>query len=202
MNTPHSCVRPRARVLLRTKAAFTLPEILISMTIFLLLLLGIISATIFGLKWFQISQTKLLATDQTRKTISKMTDEIRSCSSTFVGDVKTNGLFVGRTNGEAQIGSSLLIYPTTNTTNYILYFLNASDQTFRRTCTSSGLTTIVAQTVTNTSIFQVQDYTGTIQSNNLDNRLIHCILQFYQTVPNCPTPLSYTLDTAVARRAL
>jgi len=202
MNLPCSNICVRARLPVRAKAAFTLPEILISMTIFLFLLIGIISATVFGLKWFQISQTKLLATDQTRQTVGKMTDEIRGCNSTFVGNVNTNGIFVGRTNGEAQIGSSLLIYPTTNTTNYILYFLDTTDQSFRRTCTSSGLTTIVAQTVTNITIFQVEDYTGTVQSNNLNNRLIHCLLQFYQTAPNCPTPQSYTLDTAVERRSL
>jgi hypothetical protein len=131
-----------------------------------------------------------------------MTDEIRSCNSSFIGDVNTNGIFVGRTNGEAQLGSSLLIYPTTDTNSYILYFLNPSDQTFRRTSTASGLTTVVAQTVVNSNIFQVQDYTGLLQSNNINNRVIHLLLNFYQTAPNTPTPDSYTLDMAVTRRSL
>jgi hypothetical protein len=186
----------------RGRAAFTLSELMVSITIFLLLLLGIVSATLFGMRWFQISQTKLLATDQTRQTIGKMTDEIRSCNSSFIGDVSTNGLFVGRTNGEPQVGSSLLVYPTANTNSYILYFLNSKDQTFRRTCTASGLTTLVAQTVTNNNIFSVQDYLGNVQTNNDNNRVIHCMLQFYQTAPNTPVASSYTLDVAVTRRSL
>jgi hypothetical protein len=154
------------------------------------------------MRWFQISQSKLLATDQAREAVGKMTDEIRGCNSTFVGSVSTNGIFTGRTNGESQVGSSLLIYPTTNTTNYILYFRNPTDQSLRRTSIASGLTTVVAQTVTNTTLFQVQDFLGNVQTNNQGNRVIRCTLQFYQTAPNTPVPVSYTLDTVVTRRAL
>jgi len=202
MNTTNSFATPDNAARLRARLAFTLPEMMISMTVFLLLLIGIISTTLFGMRWFQISQAKLLATDSARESVSKMTDEIRSCTSTYVGDVSTNGLFTGRTNGNPQIGTGLLIYPSTNSTNYILYFLNASDLSFRRTCTASGFTTVVCQTVTNTNIFQVTDFMGNVQTNNTDNRVIHCTLQFYQTAPNTPTPQSYTLDTAVTRRIL
>jgi hypothetical protein len=48
----------------------------------------------------------------------------------------------------------------------------------------------------------VQDYLGNVITNNQDNRVIRCILQFYQTAPNTPVPMSYTLDTAVCRRGL
>jgi len=202
MNLPKPFANPRTVVRIRARTAFTLPEMMISLTVFLLLLIGIIGATLFGMRWFQISQTKLLATDSARESISKMTDEIRSCSTTFVGDVSTNGIFTGRTNGSPQIGTALLIYPSTNSTSYVLYFVNASDETFRRTSTTLGLTKIVAHTVTNTNIFQVTDFLGNVQTNNNDNRVIHCTLQFYQTAPNTPTPQSYTLDTAVTRRTL
>jgi prepilin-type N-terminal cleavage/methylation domain-containing protein len=202
MNLPESSAGPPTLVRIRTRAAFTLPEMMISLTVFLLLLIGIIGATLFGMRWFQISQTKLLASDSARESISKMTDEIRSCSSTFVGNVTTNGVFTGCTNGSAQTGTGLLIYPSTNTSSYILYFVNPPDQSFRRLSTVLGSTTIVAQTVTNTNIFQITDFLGNVQSNNTDNRVIHCRLQFYQTAPNTPTPQSYTLDTAVTRRAL
>ena len=186
----------------KARAAFTLPEILIAVTVFLLLVGGIIAATLFGMRSFQMSQSKLLDTDSTRKAIGKLTDEVRSCDSLYVGNVSTNGVFSGCTNGTFQIGNSLLIYPTTNTTNFIMYFLNPQDQTFRRTCSASGLTTVLAQTVTNTEIFQVQDYLGNVLTNNQDNRVIRCTLQFYQAVANGELPTSYTLDTAVTKRTL
>lgn len=201
MNLPKSFAAPKNAPRIRARAAFTLPEMMISFTVFLLLLIGIIGATLFGMRWFQISQTKLLASDSARESISKMTDEIRSCNSTFVGNVSTNGVFTGCTNGAAQTGAGLLIYPSTSTNSYILYFANPSDMTFRRYSTALGLTKIVAQTVTNTNIFRVTDFMGNLQSNNTGNRMIHCTLQFYQTAPNAPTPQSYTLDTAVTRRA-
>jgi hypothetical protein len=184
------------------RAAFTLAEMLIAMTVFLLLVFGIISATLFGMRWFQLAQAKLRPTDQARQAIAKMADEIRSCTSTYVGSVNTNGVFTGLTNGQAQIGSSLLIYPTTNSTNYILYFFNASDQTVRRTSIASGLTTIMAQNVTNAALFQVQDFLGNVQTNNQDNRVIRCTLRFYQDSPDTPVPTCYTLDTAITRRTL
>jgi len=95
-----------------------------------------------------------------------------------------------------------LIYPTTNASNYVLYFLNSTDQTVRRTSMASGLTTIVAQNVTNAAVFQVQDFLGNVQTNNQDNRVIRCTLQFYQDSPDTPVPTCYTLDTAITRRTL
>ena len=47
---------------------FTLPEILIAMTVFLLVLIGIIAANLFGLKMFQITKTKLNVTTWSRQT--------------------------------------------------------------------------------------------------------------------------------------
>ena len=186
----------------KASAAFTLPEVLVSVTIFLFLVTGIIGATLFGMRSFQISQSKLLETQSTREAIGKLTDEVRSCESVYVGSVSTNGVFSGCTNGAFQISSGLLIYPTTNTTNFIIYFLNRQDQTFRRECSASGLTTIVANTVTNSDIFQAQDYLGNVLTNNQDIRVIRCTLQFYQAVANGSLPTSYTLDTAVSKRAL
>jgi prepilin-type N-terminal cleavage/methylation domain-containing protein len=45
---------------------FTLPEILIAMTVFLLVVGGIISANLFGLKLFQVTEAKLNVTTWSR----------------------------------------------------------------------------------------------------------------------------------------
>ncbi len=202
MNLSQATAELRITARFRVKAAFTLPEMLISMTIFGFLAIGILSATLLGMRWFQVNQTKMLATSGALKAVGKLTDEIRGCASTLVGNLNTNGIFTSRTNGQTQIGSSLLIYPTTNTSNFILYFLNAGDQTLRRTCTSSGLTTILANTVTNSVVFQAQDYAGNVLTNNQNIRTIRFTIQFFQTAPNTAVPDSYTLDTAVTRRTL
>ena len=43
----------------RLVAGFTLPELMIAMTIFIFLVIGIVSANIFGLRLFQVAQNRL-----------------------------------------------------------------------------------------------------------------------------------------------
>jgi prepilin-type N-terminal cleavage/methylation domain-containing protein len=180
---------------------FTLTEMLIAVTVFLLVISAVLSANLFGLRIFQIAENKLTATDSARKTVGKITDEIRNCSTAYVGNI-SNGVFVALSTGAPQKGSGLLIYPTTNTANFVIYFLNASDQTFRRTTSAPGTTAILARAVTNTLVFSAQDCLGNVLTNSQNNRVIQLNLAFFQpqrfgTVADC-----YKLETAVTRRAL
>jgi len=52
---------------------------------------------------------------------------------------------------------ALLIHPTTNSNDDIYYFVNPSDLTFRRTLRAPGTTSILAESVTNTWVFQAQE---------------------------------------------
>ena len=178
----------------------TLPEILIAMTIFLLMIVGIIFANLFGLKMFQMNETKLTVTQWSRETIGNITAEVHSCNSVLVGNV-TNGDFEGLLNGETQQGTGLLIYPTTNPTNYIIYFVNPSDQTFRRT-DQTGNAVILADSVTNTIIFTAQDLSGNVLTNNQNNQVIHLILEFYQPERFMQGADYYKLETSVKQRVV
>src|ERR1017187_5858106 len=102
---------------------FTLPEMLIALTIFMLMLGGIIFANLFGLKMFQMTETKLNVTAWSRQTIEKLTDEIHSCNSIAILNVDTNGNFMDLFPWETQQGNGLKIYPTQDTNNYIIYFV-------------------------------------------------------------------------------
>jgi type II secretory pathway pseudopilin PulG len=181
--------------------AFTLPEVLISAVLFVLLLGGIIGANLFGLRMSQIAQTKLNVSDSARKAIGRMTDEIRGCNSTWVGNV-SNGTFVALLDAEPQTGTGLMIQPSTNTANYVIYFLNPSDRSFRRTTSVAGTTTVLAQEVTNTSIFCAQDYLGNVLTNSQNNRVIHLRLEFFHSQPQLPEPDYYKLESSMTRRTL
>jgi type II secretory pathway pseudopilin PulG len=185
----------------RLVAGFTLPELMIAMTIFIFLVIGIVSANIFGLRLFQVAQNRLGSSDDARAAVERMIDDIRTCNSTLVGSV-TNGVFTGVVNGEAQSGGALMVYPSTNTTSYVLYFANPADQTFRRTSTASGMTMILAQSITNLVLFTAQDCMGNVLTNSQNNRVIHLCLEFYQPRGTCPTADSYKIETSVTRRAL
>jgi prepilin-type N-terminal cleavage/methylation domain-containing protein len=185
----------------RFARGFTLAELLVAITVFTMLLGGIISAHLFGLSMFQITETKLNATADARKLIGTMANEIRTCRSALIGNI-TNGSFVGKLNGESQRGSGLLIYPTTNTANFIVYFVNPADQTFRRTTSTPGSATIVAESVTNAMVFTSQDHLGTVLTNNQNNRVIHMNLEFYQAARRMQQADYYKLETSVTRRAV
>jgi prepilin-type N-terminal cleavage/methylation domain-containing protein len=180
---------------------FTLPEILIAMTVFLLVIGGIISANLFGLRMFQITETKLNVTKWSRETIGKITDEIHACNSLSILTVDTNGNSAGLLDGETQQGNALQIYPTANTNNYIIYFVNLADQTFRRTDQSSN-TVILADSVTNTLAFSAQDLSGNMLTNSQNNQVIHLTLEFYQPARFMQGADYYKLETSVKQRVV
>jgi prepilin-type N-terminal cleavage/methylation domain-containing protein len=182
-------------------AAFTLPEMLIAVTLFALLVMGIIGANLFGLRWYQLGSTEMVATDSAREGIGKLTDELRNCNDAMVGQV-TNGTFLAPVAGEQQTGNGLLIYASTNTNNYVLYFLNPTNQTFLRFTSNPATNFIIAQNVTNTNVFQLQDCFGNLLTNNQNNCVIHCSLQFYSYTAQSSAATSYQLQTSVAPRSM
>ena len=181
---------------------FTLPEILIAMTVFLLVVGGIIAANLFGLKMFQITETKLNVTTWSRETIEKITAEVHACDIVWVGNITTNGVFEGLLDGETQQGTALLIYPTANTNNFTIYFVNPSDETFRQTVATPGgtNTVILADSVTNTIAFSVQNFSGNVLTNNENNRVIHLTLEFHQPARFMLGADYYKLETSMTRR--
>ena len=185
-------------------AGFTLPEILIAMSVLLLLVTGLMSANIFGLTMFQLSANKLTANDASRAAMGKMSDEIKTCTTALVGNVLiTNGVctFAAQSDGEPQLGGGLLIYPTTNASNFIIYFVNPADQSFRRTTSAPAVTTVLAQSVTNAVAFSAQDCFGNLLTNSQNNRVFHADLEFYEPAGTGQTANHYKLETSVTRRA-
>jgi type II secretory pathway pseudopilin PulG len=180
--------------------AFTLPELMVTVAILILLVGAMVSTNLFGLRMFQIEETKLNASDEAHKIVGVLMDEIHSCDSFQIGIV-TNGTFTGLPLGAAQIGPALIVYPTTNTTNFIVYYVNAADQKFRRTTNARGSTKILAQSVTNvTDLFRAQDYQGNLLTNSQDNTVLHLKLEFYEATRYGVPPDYYKLETSATRR--
>jgi len=177
---------------------FTLPEILIALTIFLFLVAGIISANLFGLRMFQMTETKLNVTRWSRETVERLMDEVHNCNSAQIGSI-TNSTFEGLLLGELQQGTALLIYPTSDTNNRLIYFVNTADQTFRRTSPTN--TVILADSITNTMPFSAQDFSGNVLTNTMNNQVIHLTLEFYQPERFMQRADYYKLETAMKARA-
>ena len=183
---------------------FTVLELLIAATVFTLLLIGIIAANLFGLRMFQVNAAKLNATEWSRNTFGKITDEIHTCNSVSVGNMTADNIFEGLLPGEVQEGNAIEIQPTANTAVLIHYYIDSSDETFRRISSTPGDTTtnILADSVTNTIAFTAQDFSGQVLTNSQANQVIHLTLEFYQPEHFMVGPDYYKLETSVTRRAL
>jgi hypothetical protein len=180
--------------------AFTLTELMVSAAILILLVGGIVSANLFGLRMFQIEETKLNASDEARRIVGVLMDEIHSCETFQIGTF-TSGTFTSLPLGATQTGPALIVYPTTNTASYIMYFVNTPDQTFRRATSVPASTRIVARSVTNaTGLFRAQDYLGNVLTNMQNNTVLHLKLEFYQAARFGVPPDYYKLETSTTRR--
>jgi len=189
------------------RMGFTLPEILVSMSIFLLIMGMIIATQVYGFRMFSLTRPKLSASDDARKTVGRLVDEIRSAHivRVGVGDART---FTPIAPGLKQFGNSLLIHPSTNTNTYIRYFWDKGALAVQRVTDSSPRLWTIAKSVSNEWIFTAEDYKGDVLTNNQNNRVIAVKLDFFEThYPKKTVGSSgfyeyYTIKTKVTRRTI
>jgi type II secretory pathway pseudopilin PulG len=190
----------------RRERGHTLTELMVSMTIVLLVLAGVLSAQIFGLRLFELNKAKLGASDDARAAISHMVTEIRAAKLIRIGDGSASA-FTEVAPNTPQRGSAIQVYPTTSTNTFVRYFRD-SDQKLKRAASGSVGATIVASCLSNQVVFTSEDFTGAVLTNNENNRVIGLTLQFYQleypAVTFGPGNLYdyYQLRTKITRRAL
>jgi hypothetical protein len=186
-------------------AAFTLAEMMIVMTIFTMVIAGMVAVQIFGLRVYTLAATKLSATAGCRKALNSIRDQVRQAKLVDVGRCTAAGptsfVPLGLTN--LQVGNALRISFTNTWANgYTLFYQDAALATtnYLKQCiltnisgsTNFGYDTpvILATYITNSDIFTAQDYQGNTLTNedqtdnqlqSIPNRLvINVKLQFYQ----------------------
>ncbi len=184
------------------RRGFTLPEILISIGIFLFIVAGVIAANFYGMRMFQNNQPRLNVSAWSRNTLGKMSEEIHACSGVSVGYL-TNGQVLGFLDGETQQGVGLLIYPfANNTNNYIVYYINPADNTFRRATDKTNSAVILIYSVTNLIVFDAENYSGGVLTNNLSNKVIHMKLEVNQPGSFMKDQSYYKLETSIKQRVV
>ncbi len=181
MNTNPPLSGARRGVARRSQPAFTLVEMLTTIAIFSMVMAGFISLQLFGLRQDQLVESKLGASDQSRKLLEKMGWEIRSAKMWEVGNISGSN-FVEVANGQPQRGTGIRIYPGTTTNSYIQYYFNTNARTLLRLQTGVAGVATVAQDLTNSMAFQAEDYRGNVQTagTGLWRNCIRVILEFAQ----------------------
>jgi hypothetical protein len=162
----------------------------ITVGVFLFIFTGIwISIQIFGLRIYTLAATKLVATTGGRQALNTIRDQIREAKIVYVGNC-TNANFSSFqyiTNAPQQ-GNALIIYPTTNTANCTIFYLNTSTGTnclvqFNVVSNATTYTTTLTSYLTNQIVFDARSFDNVIVTNEqvLDNRLlIEVTMQFSQ----------------------
>jgi len=191
------------------RKAFTLPEMMITLAIFSLVVIAGLYSHLLGLKMNTFVQTKLQATHKARAALNQTRDEVRSAQTVYVGWGGPTG-FTNVPDGSNQQGNALQIYPTSVTNAYVRYYIDPVKLALNRVEVKAGRTNLqtIASDVTNTVAFRVEDYAGNILTNDENSRVICMTFEFYQFEFAVLQPGKrnfydyYRLQTKVSRRAL
>jgi hypothetical protein len=190
--------------------AFTLAEGLIASGILVLLVTSVILCNLWGLSMSVREQIWLGSSDDAGQALSLMYRDIRSSISNSVGSMVA-GTYVPVGSNTNQVGNALMIYPSTNTSSWVLYYYNSASNMLVRTNysgTNSGdYAPVSANTLTNNNyIFTFTDYLGNVQTNPLATPVIQINLQFTK-IQNPEILISpgsamdfYTVLTTIASR--
>jgi len=164
----------------QSRHGFTLAEMLVTSTIFLVIIVAaMLSVQLYGLRVYNLATTKVKATTDARETINDIRDRVRSATLVYVGGY-TNGIFSTNASGASQIGNAIQIFATTNTTaaNAIIFYQDPSNSVIN--LVSNGVVNLEARYVTNGYCFQAEDFQGNILTNYNNNPVIAVTLMFNQ----------------------
>jgi hypothetical protein len=177
-------------------AAYTLPEMIITMGIFLLAITGVISASIMGGKLYQVTGAKLDAAGAARKAMDKIVSDIRESDDVAVGAGNATTFTEAAINtiqqgNAAQITQS---YPAVQT---VTYWLDTNAGTLFRRTTLSATRETVANYVTNTIPFTLESATNTVLTNSQAAETVGFKLMFFRPIyPYTPTGPGRLYDSA------
>ena len=167
--------RPLSR---RSERAVTITEMMIVVSLLMMVLTAVLTTHLFGLRFFEITKAKLVASDDARRTISRLVSEIRGAKIVRIGngDLAT---FTEVADGLLQQGTAIQVYATTNTNTFVRYYWSSVGK-LRRTTNNATGDDVMASSVTNSLIFTSENYAGTVLTNNQNNRVIGVTLKFKQ----------------------
>lgn len=160
--------------------AMTLIETMISVSIFSLVVLAVVQVHLFGLQYDSIVGSKLGASNQSRIAFTKLTSEIRAAKKFQVGSAGSYSSFTAVEDGDLQQGSSLQIYESTSTNDYVRYYFDAASNELRRSASDEDNYEVIAQDLTNSIIFKAEDHLGNVLTESAQSYVMHVTLQFYQ----------------------
>ncbi|HLX73029.1 MAG TPA: hypothetical protein VKV04_25670 [Verrucomicrobiae bacterium] len=177
--------------------AFTVPELLLALAIFLMVVAAIVSLQVVGLKLNARAASKLASAAASAKVLNQVRDHVLEANSALVGNGNNNAFTPNGTTGNA-----VQVFSGTDTNNYLLFFLSTNtDCLYEWNNTNKQIWTI-AENVTNESVFETVDFQGNVSSRNQEHYSIRMTLQFAELDYRIPTNSYeyFTLTTQMTPR--
>jgi prepilin-type N-terminal cleavage/methylation domain-containing protein len=164
-------------------AGFTLPEMMVTLAIFSMVVLAVVSVNLFGMRMIELTEPKMLADAESRSFFNTFLQDVRSANRVRVldGAVPAN---------RGNVLELELWFPTHWLTNYVRYELDArstdlfrSEVRVQNGVASSEDYQLLASGISNSGVFTLEDPSGNLVTGQLGRMLVGISLQFSQLYP-------------------
>jgi hypothetical protein len=164
-----------------SESALTLVEIVTTMGVFSLVVIALIYSHLVGLMQDQLVESKLGASETSRRGFDQIMRDIRSAKIWAVGSLSGTN-FTPTPSGENQVGSALQLFLVNNDPTNITYFFTniANDNKLCRQRTGDTTYTVIASNLVDTLSFAEESYNGLVLTTNQWRNVIHFVLNFQQ----------------------
>ena len=158
------------------EAGRTFVETLIAMALLTLVASAIWVCNIAGLKFSEYVRPKLDNARYARQTVARIIEEVRCANSIQVG-TGTLTTFSNAPANQPQAGNALRIFPSTNASQFIYFYLDTNNQQMIQVDLGASNGFAIASSVTNLTPFAMENFRGTTLTNPANNAVLSIQLQ-------------------------
>jgi len=164
----------------------TLVEMMVATAVFSLVVVGMVYTQMMCLRQDQLINSKLGASDQSRKGFDVLTLDVRSAKVWEIGTTDPDGSnYTPIPDDDPRIGNALCLSYTTNLANGILYYFDTADMAndggkLNRVNLANGASTRIARYLTNTMFFRAENFAGVVQTNRTHKGVVAVRMEFAQ----------------------
>jgi hypothetical protein len=173
----HSRVHRRPPGPRRGQRGYTLTDLLVSVSIFLMVIGALLSSHLFGLRLTEFSRNSIEASDGFVRQFGSLSADLSSARGIAVGN-GNRSYFAAVPAGSPLRGPALQVYPSTDTNQFVRYYWDSADRSLKRLA-SDGREQTLAQCLTNQEIFALEDYAGATLTQPSPHAVVAVRLQFY-----------------------
>ena len=187
-----------------TIRAFTLTEMMITLAIFSLVVIAMVSLQIFGFKLNALTSNKMRSTASSLKVLDQIGNLVLGATNTaLIGNINANNnTFIAIAINRTAIGNALQI--SNNATSYTTFYLNTDHILYQLGSATNSQPVPLASAVYNPQPFQAEDYRGTnILVGASGHYTIKITLQYSNWLYAMPSTVydTYRLESRATPRA-